>query len=220
MGRLKTAVAPVAQLHANPWNPNRMNERQYAAEKESITAFGFIDPVTVRPHPELAGEYQVIDGEHRVRAATDLGITDLPVVVLDVNEAAAKKLTIVLNETRGRADTVDLAAVLADLQAELGAEVLVGLPYTPAELEELLSLSAFDWDAAVNAEPPEREAGEDGWHRVAARLPEDAMVVLERARAHITTRLRDDGRQLHSDAAVAWGQVLEALAAEYLAAAD
>ena len=54
----------------NPWNPNRMTTEMYAKALESISEFGMIDPLLCR---EMGDHYQIIDGEHRYRAACDLG---------------------------------------------------------------------------------------------------------------------------------------------------
>ena len=76
-----------------------MTAFMYAKAIESITDFGFIDPIT------CTSDYTIIDGEHRWRAARDLGFTDVPVSVLDgLSEPEYRKLTIVLNGTK----TVDV----------------------------------------------------------------------------------------------------------------
>ncbi len=68
---LKIQTVEVGKLHPNPWNPNRQDARTFEAERESIRNYGFIDPVTVREHPTINGEFEIIDGEHRWRAATE-----------------------------------------------------------------------------------------------------------------------------------------------------
>jgi len=185
----------------NPWNPNKMNERQFDAELESIMHNGFIDPVTVRENAANEG-HEIIDGEHRWRALQFLkesmtsgkikeasgAIYDdilgwrtaegkalsrtefipplselledelLPVINLGVvSNTQAKKLTLILNETRGRADVVDKAVLLGDIlkEASLSIEELqIGLPYKEKELNELIGLGNFDWDKFNGADDP------------------------------------------------------------------
>jgi hypothetical protein len=151
---IEVAQLDVTKIHPNPWNPNQQSEKVAQAERESIAAFGFVDPVTVRPHPEIEGEWQIIDGEHRWKEAAPLGFTEIPAVVLDVDDAQAKKLTVVLNETRGDADVVLLGQLLLDMQS-LGEDFAVALPYTSTELEHLLSLGRENWDDFANAQPPD-----------------------------------------------------------------
>lgn len=149
-------TAPVSAIHPNPWNPNRMPPRVMEAERESIRAYGFIDPITVREHPRIDGEYEVIDGEHRWRAAQEEGYAELPLIVIpDLSDAAAKKLTVILNETRGEADVVLLGRLLADLGRDLpDDELRLGLPYSVAELAQLREIGDGDW--------AEFETGGDG----------------------------------------------------------
>lgn len=144
---LKTDQQATTALVPNDWNPNVMKARVLQAERESIEAYGFIDPITVRPHPTDEGRFQIIDGEHRWKVASELGIESVPVVVLDLDDNAARKLTIILNETRGRADVVDLGKLLGDLADDMGdtAELLRGLPYSEGELDELIELAGVEF---------------------------------------------------------------------------
>ena len=134
-----------AKIHPNPWNPNQMNPRQQDAVAESIETYGQVLEILVRPHPEIPGEYQIIDGEHRFNISGDTVYCN---VVENLSEADAKKLTVVMNETRGSADKISLARLLADLEPEFGdlAALNQGLPYEENELKELIALAAVDWE--------------------------------------------------------------------------
>lgn len=212
---MEQLTIPITQLHPNPWNPNRMNDRQYQAAIESITTYGFIDPITARPHPDQENAYQVIDGEHRYKAAQELGIENVPITLIHVTDAQAKKLTIILNETRGRADTIDLATLLDNLAQDLNPDELINaLPYTQAELDELLSMGSFDWDEHLTdaADTPHTNHDKSDFTTLRILIPNDAMTVLQQARERVT-----EHATLHDDEPIAWGQVIEALAAEYLA---
>jgi hypothetical protein len=149
---------PISSVEPNPWNPNKQNERQYQAEIESIVQNGFIAPILVRKFEDT---YQIVDGEHRWKALRQIAedgmqakhnvpklIADqtIPAIVLDISETAAKKLTVIMNETRGRADLSDLGALLQDIQIELGDDLITGLPYTEGQLKELMGIADFDWD--------------------------------------------------------------------------
>ena len=61
-------------------NPNEMSEREFNVLKETIREVGFIDPVTVAPLQD--GKYSIVGGEHRWRAAKDLGMESVPADVL------------------------------------------------------------------------------------------------------------------------------------------
>ncbi len=146
----------MTKIHANPWNPNVQSDVVARATRESLQRFGFVEPVLLRPHPEITGEWEIINGEHRWTEAQALGYTDIPTVIEDLTDDEAKKLTVVLNETTGDADVVLLGQLLSELQNL--DDFKLALPYTDAELTHLLSIGAEDWDRFGNAdddpEPP------------------------------------------------------------------
>lgn len=196
------------RLRPNPWNPNRMDERTFAAERESIQTFGFLDPLTVRPHPTLEGEFEIVDGEHRLRATDDLDYPKLPCLVLDLDEAAARKLTVILNETRGEADPVLQAELLNDLRSHLGDEgVQVGLPYTSAEIAALRRIADDDW----SEDPDSRPASDSAFWPLRLALPPAFRETWEEAAAYVGQRNDLDG-----DERVAAGQVIIACVRSFL----
>jgi ParB-like nuclease domain len=211
---LRTETVACERIHANPWNPNKMDERTRQAARESIATYGFIDPVTVREHPEIDGHFQIIDGEHRWQEAQELGYDAIPVVVLGVDDTTARKLTIVFNETRGEADSVLLGTLLKQLEAE-DADFRTALRYDDGELKHLLSLAEADWDD-FNAQQAgdDREGDDDEWRTISARVPKDFMETWEQV---ISTVQERDGHATHDDQRVREGQALEVIAAAYLA---
>jgi ParB family transcriptional regulator, chromosome partitioning protein len=88
-------------LHANPRNPRR---HFAAAELDELAASikerGVIQPIAVRPAPGANGMFEIIAGERRWRAAQRAGIHDVPVVVIEVNDAEALELAIIENVQR------------------------------------------------------------------------------------------------------------------------
>lgn len=151
---------PITKVTPNPWNPNKQTERQYAAEMESICDNGFVMPIIVRKHPDQKGFYQIVDGEHRWKALQQIAAEnkqgkgnvpdllekkEIPAIILAIDEAKAKRLTVIMNETRGRADLTSLGTLLAELAPEFGDDLIIGLPYTPEQLNEILDIAKFDW---------------------------------------------------------------------------
>lgn len=194
-----------AELRPNPWNPNRMDDEMYAKAIASIRSFGFIDPITVR---HFGPVLEIIDGEHRWRAAKSEGINPVPVIDLgDVTDDIARQLTIVLNETRGQADPQRLGALLRDLaERNSVSSLLASLPYTQEAFGRLTGLSTIDWSDL--ARPPERPTAErlSAWVERVYRMPKDSAEVIDRA----IERFRADGERIPD-----W-KVLELLAADYL----
>jgi len=143
----RSVLLKAGQLHPNPWNPyaNKPDRLQQAIG-ESIGEFSQIQDIVCRPHPEIEGEYQILDGEGRHR--TFKPDEDVYAIVLHgLTDDQAKKVTIVMDETRATADKAQLSALLAELSENQSVEdLIVGLPYQESELSDLINSSAMGWD--------------------------------------------------------------------------
>lgn len=191
-------------LVTNPWNPNRMTKAMRAKARESIETYGFIDPLLVR---EIGHhDYQIIDGEHRFDEGKALGMTEFPCVNLGlIDDADAKKLTIVMNELHGQADPDKLGDLLTDILAGSSLEeLMVALPYDEAVLAgylgtmpELPSIST-----PAKADPADKTV----WVERLYRMPKEAALVVDEA-----IEKCKDGDEVEQ-----W-QALERIAADYLA---
>lgn len=188
------------------------------ALEESLVNFGQVVELLVRPHPEFPGEYQIIDGEHRFNVLPDLVSCN---VIYGLSEPDAKKLTIIMN-TKGEADKIELATLLAEISEDYGSDLegfMSGLPYEQDELSELIKLASYDWENFDTQEPEEGTSdaapSSDGetWVTLTAKLP---------ASAHDRVMdcynlIKEERDGLHKDREIAMGQVIESMAAEYLA---
>jgi ParB/Sulfiredoxin domain len=169
---LTITYLPVARLHPNPWNPNIQQPPVIRALSESIDTFGMVEPVTVRPHPDIDGDYEIINGEHRWREAQERELEELPCVVLEgLTDMQARKLTVILNEVSGDADVALLGQLLVDVQTMLPDDEALGyaLPYSDVALQHLLALGTQDWDEFGGRMP----ASEDGLHTMQLKYAED-----------------------------------------------
>lgn len=195
---LVIAYVPAGTVKPNPWNPNRQDAFIYEKEKASIVEFGFIVPITVR---KLGKQYQVIDGEHRLKAAMELGYSVIPIIDIgEMDDETAKQLTIILNETKGVAQPDLLKSLLADLLAKKPKEDLLRvLPYTAAQFDSMTA-TPFDWG---KVEKP--KATEERWVLRSYRMPADAAEVLD-----------DAIKKVQAEASCPDWQAVERLAAEYL----
>jgi len=207
--RRESWVAPSA-LRPNAWNPNRMDDFMYQKELESIKRFGFAVPIVVR---STGTGLEIIDGEHRWRAAQELGLDQVPIWDLGlISDIDAKQLTIVLNETRGAADRDKLSALIQDLLiSEPTPSLQAVLPFSEEAFAELANLPAFDWqelESQVQRTSDERSQ----WVERLYRLPADVAEVLDQA----VSKVKDNVKRELGDDLVDW-QALEVLAADYLA---
>lgn len=79
-------------------NPNKMSIRRFEALKKSIQRWGFVVPIITNK------DFLVADGEHRLRAAKDLGLKQVSVVRLPVDDVDRRLLRQVMNKIRGEHD--------------------------------------------------------------------------------------------------------------------
>lgn len=216
----------IIDIELNPWNPNRTTETQQKAIGESLGWVGQVLEILVRPHPEKEGKYQVIDGEHRLAELDKAGKQLVFVNCLHgLSDADAKKLTIIMNETRGSADKIELAQLLADINANYTAEGLsdmmgVGLPYDPKELDELIKLAGTDWDSFGGNEEGDNDSdrefeSQEEWKMLTIKMPVESFEILEDVYKLIEEEIKSSGESLPKDRAIAWGEVLGRLAEEY-----
>jgi ParB family chromosome partitioning protein len=162
------------ELFANLYNPNVLDEDLYAKAVNSIANYGFVDPVTVRKRAD--GGYEIIDGEHRVRAARELGLRLVPIIVVEADDDTAQQLTLVLNELRGRPDRQRLQRILTGLAERHSIENL--LQTLPFAREQFAPAAAFSRPSL----PPNGAAPElSAWVERMYRLPRSAADILDQA---------------------------------------
>ena len=101
-GRGGQRAIPIREIRPNPYQPRREFAPAELAELEaSLRVSGLIQPITVRPGGSRGG-YELIAGERRLRAATNLGWTEIPAAVMEVDDRTL--LTLALVENLQRAD--------------------------------------------------------------------------------------------------------------------
>src|SRR5918992_469018 len=95
---------PVAQIRPNPYQPRREFRPEELSELEtSLRTTGLLQPITVRK--VATDTYELIMGERRLRAASQIGWTDIPAVVKDGSDVDDRAiLTLALVENLQRTD--------------------------------------------------------------------------------------------------------------------
>lgn len=194
----------------NPWNPNRMTVAMYAKTLESIQEYGFVDPLTVR---ELDGpvtqrtRYQIIDGENRWRAGSDLGIPDFDCIVISgLTDAQAKKLTIVMNELHGQADPTKMGDLLTEILADSSIdEMLRALPYDESVVAGFLGKMPELPPLVTPPAPSTPGESKEPWTERLFKMPKSVALIVDEA-----LEKAKDGEEIET-----W-QALERVAADYL----
>ena len=98
---------PVARIRPNPFQPRREFDPTQLAELEaSIKASGLLQPITVRRKGE---QYELIAGERRLRAVTNLQWKDIPAVVRDFDDQTLLVLALVENLQRSDLNAIEEA---------------------------------------------------------------------------------------------------------------
>jgi ParB family chromosome partitioning protein len=124
---------PIEFVAPNPRNPRRnFGDADLADLAQSIREHGVVQPVVVRPSGE-SGRYEIIAGERRWRAAQRAGLTQIPVIVRDVNDRTALELAIIENVQRTDLNPIEEA---------LGYQQLIDEHnYTQADLGQVIGKS-------------------------------------------------------------------------------
>ena len=98
---------PVAEIEENPFQPRRdFSDVEIASLAESLKEHDMLQPILVR---RVAGRYQLISGERRLRAAKRAGWTTIPARVRDADARLVAELAIVENLQRKDLNPVEKA---------------------------------------------------------------------------------------------------------------
>jgi len=108
----------IDQIHPNPVQPRVVFQADRLEElAASIRANGIIQPLVVRSHE---GQYQLVAGERRWRAARLAGMTEVPVVIQDVADPQMLELALIENIQREDLNPIETAQAYDRLRKELG----------------------------------------------------------------------------------------------------
>ena len=146
-----SAGAPVGRLISiEQIDPNPNQPRQVMGDLSeliaSINEKGIIEPLVVRPRGD---RFQIIAGERRYQAATQVGLRELPVVIRDVDDTEMLELALIENLQRKDLTPFEEAEALHGLAGSCG--------YTHEDLARRLgkSRTSVTESLALNAMPEE-----------------------------------------------------------------
>lgn len=164
-------VLPVGVLKPAAYNPRKKlkpGDKEYEKIKNSITEFGFADPLVVN------ADMTIIGGHQRLSCAIDLGYTEVPCAVVDIDKVREKALNIALNKITGAWDDSLLADLLKDIE---NSDFDLGKTgFDPPEIETLFNkvhskeVKEDDFDVESELKRPAFSQSGDLWmlgrHRV------------------------------------------------------
>lgn len=184
---LDVRTLPIDALKPAPYNPRvdlRPGDQAYERLARSLSEFDLVQPLVWN---ERTGH--VVGGHQRLAVLRNRGVTEVPVVVVDLPLEREKALNVALNNANVAGDwkPTMLAELLGELQALPDFDAtLTG--FDPTDLEDLLLAPTADLppldpdpaDAAVRVElviPP------DAWETVQPEL--DALVAEHGLEVHL-----------------------------------
>ena len=105
----KPRRAPIENLRPNPRNPRRLfTDAELAELADSIRERGIIQPIVVRA---LQGDnFEIIAGERRWRAAQRAGLHDVPIAIVEANDAQSLEYAIIENVQRADLNPIEEAS--------------------------------------------------------------------------------------------------------------
>jgi ParB family chromosome partitioning protein len=110
---------PIELISPNPRQPRRrFDQDSLESLAGSLGERGVLQPVLVRPRP--GGTYELVAGERRWRAAGIAGLTSIPAIVREREDAQALEVALIENMAREDLNPVDEARACAALVEELG----------------------------------------------------------------------------------------------------
>jgi ParB family chromosome partitioning protein len=116
-------VLPVSIIRAGKYQPRtRMDEGALNELAESIRTQGIMQPILVRPLTDnsTAGQYEIIAGERRFRAAQLAGLKEIPVLVREVPDESAAIMALIENIQREDLNPLEEAHGVRRLLDEFG----------------------------------------------------------------------------------------------------
>lgn len=173
-------TVPIELVRPGRYQPRRnFDSEEMESLIASIREKGILQPLLVRRDPEIAGEYELVAGERRWRAAQVAGLHEVPVVVRDLADRDALEIALIENVQRQDLTPLEEAEGYRRLmeefqhtQEDLARSVgksrshvanlmrLLALPDSVKELMDRGDLTAGHARALLTAADPERLAEE------------------------------------------------------------
>ncbi|MBW4651660.1 MAG: ParB/RepB/Spo0J family partition protein [Kaiparowitsia implicata GSE-PSE-MK54-09C] len=109
------STVPIHKIRLALRQPRRYFDPEKLAQlTQSVKEHGILEPILVRP---LEKGYELIAGERRYRAAKELGLAEVPVVVRDFDDRQALQVALIENLQRDDLNPVDETEGLLQLMA-------------------------------------------------------------------------------------------------------
>jgi ParB family chromosome partitioning protein len=168
----------ISKLRPSPIQPRRIFDKVSINElAESIKSKGLVQPILVRPSKNNPGDYEIIAGERRWRAAQVAQIHYLPAVIRELNDTESLEIAIIENVQRADLSPIEEATgykklmdnhghtqeVLSEIVGKSRSHVanIVRLLSLPISIQDMISqgkISSGHARAIMNSAFPEKLA--------------------------------------------------------------
>jgi ParB family chromosome partitioning protein len=114
-------LVQVSKIHPGRFQPRRNFAPEAMADLvASVKSQGVLQPILVRRDPKHPGDYELIAGERRWRAAQEALLHEIPAVVKDLSDREALEAALVENLQRADLNAIEEALGYKRLQDEMG----------------------------------------------------------------------------------------------------
>lgn len=109
---------PISRIRPNPFQPRKSFDPEQLADLEaSLAASGLLQPIAVR---RMGDAFELIAGERRLRAAANIGWTEIPAIIKDLDDRSSLVMALVENLQRTDLNPIDEARGYQRLADEFG----------------------------------------------------------------------------------------------------
>ncbi len=151
-----SSLVKLSDIHRQREQPRRYFDPQALQELvASIKVHGILQPLLVRPLPQ--GGYELVAGERRYRAASEAQLSEVPVVVKELDDESALSISLIENLQREDLNPLEETEGILQLLAIKFKSEIDKVPRTLYRLQKGLK----NQDNELSSEPIIESKGED-----------------------------------------------------------
>lgn len=140
-------LVSITKIKPAKYNPRVISQSALSALVESVRKFGMPQPLVMNKRSGV-----LVSGHQRLKAAEIIGLREVPVVYVDLDEAQEKALNVTLNNKAvGGEFSSAIESVLADIEAALGEDFMHSL-----RLDEI-NIPTIDLEERPEKKEPEEK---------------------------------------------------------------
>ena len=112
---------PIELMAPSPYQPRRIfNEDDITELTASVRERGVLQPILVRPSRTVSGQYEIVAGERRWRAAQAAQLHEVPVIIRELSDEGVLEIALVENIQRADLNPLEEASGYKRLVDEFG----------------------------------------------------------------------------------------------------